>query len=71
MHLLDSISLHTEKELAEQWCTYLKAVIHPIHQLRTHLKRQRQTSQHAPCHTGSNSAMVLEEVSMLPFQNTM
>lgn len=67
IHLLDSISLHTEKELAEQWCTYLKAVIHPINQLRTDLKRQRRTSQHAPCQTGSKSAMVLEEVSMLPF----
>ncbi|XP_041487562.1 coiled-coil domain-containing protein 148 isoform X1 [Microtus oregoni] len=61
--------MNFEKELAEQWCTYLKAVIHPIHQLRTHLKRQRQTSQHAPCHTGSNSAMVLEEVDFVRKQS--
>ncbi|KAH0513385.1 Coiled-coil domain-containing protein 148 [Microtus ochrogaster] len=61
--------MNFEKELAEQWCTYLKAVIHPIHQLITHLKRQRQTSQHAPCHTGSNSAMVLEEVDFVRKQS--
>ncbi|XP_075841275.1 coiled-coil domain-containing protein 148 isoform X1 [Microtus pennsylvanicus] len=61
--------MNFEKELEEQWCTYLKAVIHPIHQLRTHLKRQRQTSQHAPCHTGSNSAMVLEEVDFVRKQS--
>ncbi|XP_049980038.1 coiled-coil domain-containing protein 148 isoform X3 [Alexandromys fortis] len=61
--------MNFEKELAEQWCTYLKAVIHPIHQLRTHLKRQCQTSQYAPSHTGSNSAMVLEEVDFVRKQS--
>ncbi|XP_029423880.1 coiled-coil domain-containing protein 148 isoform X2 [Nannospalax galili] len=51
-----------EQELSEQWSSYLKNVIDPIHQLRADLKhRQHHTSQHAPHHTESNSA-VLKEV---------
>ncbi|CAO2597369.1 Coiled-coil domain-containing protein 148 [Lemmus lemmus] len=61
--------MNFEKELAEQWCTYLKAVIYPIHQLRTDLKRQRHTSQHVPCGMGSNSALVLEKVDFVRKQS--
>ncbi|CAH6788590.1 Ccdc148 [Phodopus roborovskii] len=61
--------MNFEEELSEQWCTYLKAVIDPIHQLRTDLKRQHHTSQHAPCHKGSNSAMILEKVDCVRKQS--
>ncbi|KAL6080874.1 hypothetical protein STEG23_003426, partial [Scotinomys teguina] len=58
--------MNFEQELSEQWCTYLKAVIDPFHQLRADLRRQRwrHTSQHAPCH-----AMVLEEVDFVKEQS--
>ncbi|XP_034352753.1 coiled-coil domain-containing protein 148 isoform X1 [Arvicanthis niloticus] len=58
-----------EKELSEQWCAYLTAVIDPIHQLRTGLKKQHHTSQNAPCHKGSDSTTVLEEVDFVKTQS--
>ncbi|XP_059116470.1 coiled-coil domain-containing protein 148 isoform X2 [Peromyscus eremicus] len=61
--------MNFEQELSEQWCTYLKAVIDPVHQLRADLWRQRHTSQHAPCRKGSNSAVVLEEVDSVKKQS--
>ncbi|XP_051022724.1 coiled-coil domain-containing protein 148 [Acomys russatus] len=61
--------MNFEKELSEQWCTYLKAVVYPIHQLTRGLKRQRHTSKHVPCHKGFNSAVVLEEVDFVKQQS--
>ncbi|XP_040601321.1 coiled-coil domain-containing protein 148 isoform X2 [Mesocricetus auratus] len=58
-----------EEELSGQWCTYLKAVIDPIQKLRSDLKRRHYTSQHSPCHKGSNSAMVLEKVDSVRKQS--
>uniref|UniRef100_A0A8C2UW25 Coiled-coil domain containing 148 n=1 Tax=Chinchilla lanigera TaxID=34839 RepID=A0A8C2UW25_CHILA len=51
-----------EQELAEQWCTYLKDVIDPIHQLRADLKfRQHHTLQHSYRQTDFNTGAVQEE----------
>ncbi|XP_055456445.1 coiled-coil domain-containing protein 148 [Psammomys obesus] len=61
--------MNFEKELSEQWYTYLKAVIDPIHQMRTGLKRQYHTSQYAPYSKGSNSPSVLEEVDLVKKQS--
>nr|XP_021494498.1 coiled-coil domain-containing protein 148 [Meriones unguiculatus] len=61
--------MNFEKELSEQWCTYLKAVIDPIHQMRTGLKRQYHASQYAPYSKGSNSPLVLEEVDLVKKQS--
>ncbi|XP_031229059.1 coiled-coil domain-containing protein 148 [Mastomys coucha] len=61
--------MNFEKELSEQWCAYLTAVIDPIHQLRTGLKKQHRASQSAPCHEGSDSTVVLEEVDFVKKQS--
>ncbi|XP_029392654.1 coiled-coil domain-containing protein 148 isoform X2 [Mus pahari] len=61
--------MNFEKELSEQWCAYRTAVIDPIHQLRTGLKRQCRTPQHAPCHEGSDAAEVIEEVDFVKKQS--
>ncbi|XP_057603068.1 coiled-coil domain-containing protein 148-like [Hippopotamus amphibius kiboko] len=61
--------MNFEQELSEQWCTYLKNVIHPIQQLRADLKyRQHHISQHSHSHSESNSVKVLEEVDFVKKQ---
>ncbi|XP_063115206.1 coiled-coil domain-containing protein 148 isoform X3 [Cavia porcellus] len=55
-----------EQELSEQWCTYLKEVISPIHQLRTDLKfREHHTLQCSHRHIAFNSGTVLEEIDFV------
>ncbi|XP_052037095.1 coiled-coil domain-containing protein 148 isoform X2 [Apodemus sylvaticus] len=61
--------MNVEKELSEQWCAYLTAVIDPIHQLRTGLKKQQHTLQSTSGHTGSDSTTVLEEVDFVKKQS--
>ncbi|NP_001349322.1 coiled-coil domain-containing protein 148 isoform 1 [Mus musculus] len=61
--------MNFEKELSEEWCAYLTAVIDPIQQLRTGLKRWYPTSQSAPCHEGSDATEVLEEVDFVKKQS--
>ncbi|XP_003503454.1 coiled-coil domain-containing protein 148 [Cricetulus griseus] len=58
-----------EEELSEQWCTCLKAVIDPVHQLRTDLKRLHHTSQDATCRKRSNLATVLKKVDCVRKQS--
>ncbi|XP_066882198.1 coiled-coil domain-containing protein 148 isoform X6 [Kogia breviceps] len=61
--------INFEKELSEQWCTYLKNVINPLQQLRADLKyRQHHISQHSHSHSESNSVKVLEEVDFMKKQ---
>ncbi|XP_013374171.1 PREDICTED: coiled-coil domain-containing protein 148 isoform X2 [Chinchilla lanigera] len=58
-----------EQELAEQWCTYLKDVIDPIHQLRADLKfRQHHTLQRSHLQTDFNTGAVQEEVGFVKKQ---
>nr|XP_038960757.1 coiled-coil domain-containing protein 148 isoform X5 [Rattus norvegicus] len=61
--------MNFEKELSEQWCAYLTAVIDPLHQLRTGLKKQRHTLQSASCHKGPESTTILEEVDFVKKQS--
>ncbi|XP_054555719.1 coiled-coil domain-containing protein 148 isoform X3 [Talpa occidentalis] len=57
------------QELSEQWCTYLKNVISPIHQLRADLKyRQHDLLQHSHSYTEFNSVKILEEVDSMKKQ---